>query len=191
MYNSVRLRVNNEKPNINMSLAREINKKLDEILSIKNEINKLREEVSPDALLTNHETGDTMSRDDAIKVAEGVIERINDDLNKLTNQGQNVRNIFDNTFYINDLLQDKERPDGVKSKKQTKSNKIKKKYSKKWSAPPSGFKSSPKPQADALNELKNKLNKDGYFDKNGKISQEEFMKKLREYYNRKQDEEPW
>lgn len=171
-----------------MSLAREINKKLDEILSIKDEINKLREEVSPDASLTNAETGDTMSRDDAIKVAEGVIERISDDLNKLTNQGKNVRNIFDNPFYINDLLQDKERPDGVESKKQTKSNKIKK-YSKKWSAPPSGFESSPKPQADALNELKNKLNKDEYFDENGKISQEEFMKKLREYYERKKDEE--
>lgn len=172
-----------------MSLAREINKKLDEILSIKDEINKLREEVSPDASLTNAETGDTMSRDDAIKVAEGVIERISDDLNKLTNQGQNVRNIFDNPFYINDLLQDKERPDGVESKKQTKSNKIKPEINISEIRP--SRRKSARPQADNLNDLKNKLNKDEYFDENGKmkISQEEFMKKLREYHERKKDEE--
>lgn len=166
-----------------MSLAREINKKLDEILSIKDEINKLRDEVSPDASLTNAETGDTMSRDDAIKVAEGVIERITDDLNKLTNQGQNVRNIFNNPFYINDLLQDKERPNGVESKKQTKSNKIKPEINISEIRP--SRRSIPRPQADKLNDLKNKLDEDGYFDKNGKISQEEFMKKLREYYERK------
>ena len=35
------------------------------------------------------------------------IDQIKADLNKITNNGKNVRNIFDNPYYINDAMQDK------------------------------------------------------------------------------------
>ena len=56
-----------------MSLAKEINKKLDEILSLQEELKLMQEEVPKDATLTNKETGDKMSVDDAVDIAHGVI----------------------------------------------------------------------------------------------------------------------
>ena len=111
-----------------MSLAREINQKLDEILSIQAEMETLRSEVGEDSNLTNVATGDTMSRNDALKCAQGAIERIESDLNKLTNQGRNVRDLFTNPFYINDMVQDKKIANGLKeSKLQKENNEIKRK----------------------------------------------------------------
>ena len=89
-----------------MTLAREINTKLDQIIALKKELNQMKKEVSPDAVLTNKETGDDMSLDDAVSIACGVLEKIKDDLNQITNNGKNVENIFDNQFYINDMAQD-------------------------------------------------------------------------------------
>ena len=90
-----------------MTLAREIITKLDQIIALKKELSQMKEEVSPDAVLTNKDTGDDMSLDDAVTITYGVLRKIKDDLNQITNDGQNVRNIFDNQFYINDMSQDK------------------------------------------------------------------------------------
>lgn len=91
-----------------MSLAKEINKKLDEIIDIKAELIKLKKELSSGAKLTNIKTGKPATKKDAVKVVEGMIEDLKTHLSNLTNNGQNVRGIFDNEFYINDMLQDKQ-----------------------------------------------------------------------------------
>lgn len=91
-----------------MSLAKEINKKLDEIIDIKAELIKLKKELSSGAKLTNIKTGKPATKKDAVKVVEGMIEDLKTHLANLTNNGQNVRGIFDNEFYINDMLQDKQ-----------------------------------------------------------------------------------
>lgn len=91
-----------------MSLAREINKKLDEIIDIKTELIKLKKELSSGAKMTNIQTGKPATKKDAIKVVEGMIADMESHLAKLTNNGQNVRGIFNNEFYINDVLQDKQ-----------------------------------------------------------------------------------
>ena len=90
-----------------MTLAKEINKKLDQILEIKKELALMEQEVPVDAVLTNKDTGDEMSLDDAVSIAYGVLRKVKDDLNEITNDGKNVKNIFDNQFYINDMIQDK------------------------------------------------------------------------------------
>jgi hypothetical protein len=91
-----------------MSLAKEINQKLDEILSLKEELKSMKEEVPKDATLINKDTGDKMSVDDAIDIAYGVIRRVKEDLDTITNSGKNVRNVFDNPYYVNDVMQDRQ-----------------------------------------------------------------------------------
>ena len=61
-----------------MSLAREINERLDAILAL----------------------GDS---DKSKKALNTII----DELNVLTHKGQNVRNVFNNIYYINDFTQDR------------------------------------------------------------------------------------
>ena len=90
-----------------MSLARDINIKLDEILDIKKELIKLKKELKSGAKLTTLATGKTASKDEALEVVHGMIDDLKAHLNKLTNNGQNIRGIFNNEFYINDMLQDK------------------------------------------------------------------------------------
>lgn len=91
-----------------MSLAKEINKKLDEIIDIKVELIKLKKELNSGAKMTNIKTGKPATKKDAVKVVEGMIEDLKTHLSNLTNNGQNVRGIFNNQFYINDVLQDKQ-----------------------------------------------------------------------------------
>lgn len=90
-----------------MSLARDINTKLDEIIDIKKELIKLKKELKAGAKLTTLATGETASKDEALEVVHGMIDDLKAHLNKLTNNGQNIRGIFNNEFYINDMLQDK------------------------------------------------------------------------------------
>ena len=66
-----------------MTLAKEINKKLDQILEIKKELTLMEEEVPADAVLTNKDTGDEMSLNDAVHVAYGVLRKVKDDLNDI------------------------------------------------------------------------------------------------------------
>lgn len=91
-----------------MSIAKDINNKLDDILAIRAEIKKMKKEVSEDAVLTNMQTGEKANKDDAIRVAESVVDHIKFDLKQITNNGLNVNEIFTNKFYINDMMQDRE-----------------------------------------------------------------------------------
>ena len=90
-----------------MSLAKEINLKLDEIIALKEELVAMEQEVPQDSILLNKETGDEMTLDDAIGIAEGVIDKVKEDLSAITNEGQNVKDVFTNMYYINDMMEDK------------------------------------------------------------------------------------
>lgn len=90
-----------------MSLAKEINLKLDEIIALKEELVAMEQEVPHDSILLNKETGDEMTLDDAIGIAEGVIDKVKEDLSAITNEGQNVKDIFTNMYYVNDVMEDK------------------------------------------------------------------------------------
>lgn len=90
-----------------MNLAKEINKRLDEILSIREEIKRMNEELDEDVQLKNLETGKPTTKKQALKVVEDMVNRIKDDLNRLTNNGRNAKGVFNNQYYINDIIQDK------------------------------------------------------------------------------------
>jgi hypothetical protein len=80
-----------------MNLARQINQQLDEIL----EINKSR-----DDSLKKHRS--KLEQKDIEELSNGEITRREEEINKITNNGQNIRDIFTNDYYINDVMQDKE-----------------------------------------------------------------------------------
>src|SRR6056300_312364 len=119
-----------------MSLAKEINKKLDEIIDIKVELIKLKKELSSGAKMTNIKTGKPATKKDAVKVVEGMIDDLKTHLSNLTNNGQNVRGIFNKKIYINDVLQDKQIVKELERNKtqintnKTKQNKTRKKPNK-------------------------------------------------------------
>lgn len=90
-----------------MNTAKQINEKLDELLAIRAEIKRIQEEVADDAVLNNVDTGEKQNKEGVIKLAEGMIDQVKDELNKLTNEGKSITGIFDNTYYVNDMIQDK------------------------------------------------------------------------------------
>lgn len=91
-----------------MTLAKDINNRLDEMLNLRAEINKVKDEVPDDAVLNNESTGEKTSKEGAIRVAEAMIAQIKSDLNEITNDGLNVNEIFTNNYYINDFMQDRD-----------------------------------------------------------------------------------
>ena len=91
-----------------MSLAKEVNEHLDNILAIHAEIRKMDAEIKDDQTLTNKKTGETMRKQEVISYIENTINDIKNELNKITNNGTNVKEIFTNKYYINDVMQDKE-----------------------------------------------------------------------------------
>lgn len=91
-----------------MNLAKQINKKLDAILHFNKELEKVKKEYDdPTFALEDKETGEKVTKEIVLNKAQEQYEEIIEDLNQITNHGKNVRNIFDNQFYINDMLQDK------------------------------------------------------------------------------------
>jgi hypothetical protein len=90
-----------------MSIAKDINNRLDDILAIRAEIKRMQEELSDDQTLLS-QTGERMTKGEVIEFVENTINTIKKDLNKITNNGQNVKEIFTNKFYVNDYMQDKE-----------------------------------------------------------------------------------
>ena len=80
-----------------MNLARQINNLLDDIL----EINKVR-----DNKLKTHRS--KLEQEDIEDLSYGEIAKKEQEINKITNNGQNIRDLFTNDYYINDVLQDKE-----------------------------------------------------------------------------------
>tara|TARA_A100001011_G_C14300927_1_gene840743 strand:- start:194 stop:505 length:312 start_codon:yes stop_codon:yes gene_type:complete len=90
-----------------MTITRDINEKLDEILSIRAEINRMKKELNNNESLVNKLTGEKYTKQDALDVVEEVIDGIKNDLNEMTNNGQNVKDIFTNNYYLNDPMEDK------------------------------------------------------------------------------------
>ncbi len=89
-----------------MSLAKEINKRLDQILDMKAELIKLKKELNKGGKLKRLD-GKPATKEEALEIVEGMMQGIYDEISVLTNKGQNIRGVFNNQFYINDLLQDK------------------------------------------------------------------------------------
>ena len=90
-----------------MSLAKEVNEHLDNILAIRAEIRKMESEIKDNQTLTNKTTGEVMNKREVVSFVEKTIDDIKIELNKITNDGKNVKEIFTNKYYINDLTQDK------------------------------------------------------------------------------------
>tara|TARA_B100000902_G_scaffold397188_1_gene460232 strand:- start:1800 stop:2138 length:339 start_codon:yes stop_codon:yes gene_type:complete len=90
-----------------MSLAKEINEKLDELLKIESEIKRVNAEITDKEILKNIHTGEEVGKKEVIETAHNMRVQVREDLFKLTNGGKNVKDIFTNKFYVNDHMQDK------------------------------------------------------------------------------------
>ena len=91
-----------------MNLAKQINNRLDELLEIESEMKRMNSEITNEEILTNLETGKKLSKSEVIESVSEMRKQIVEDLNKLTNDGQNCKDIFTNDYYVNDVMQDKE-----------------------------------------------------------------------------------
>jgi hypothetical protein len=91
-----------------MTLASEINKKLDEILRHKKDLEQVnRDYKDPNFVLEDANTGEKVTKEMVLNKAKEIYKEIEDDLNKLTNNGKNARDIFTNEYYINNMMEDK------------------------------------------------------------------------------------
>lgn len=90
-----------------MSLAKEINEKLDAILFMRSEMKRMDHDLDDDQVLNNIKTGEKTNKEQALEIVEGMINDVKRELNQITNNGLNVKNIFNNKYYINDFMQDK------------------------------------------------------------------------------------
>ena len=100
-----------------MTLAKEINEKLDAMISAMDELRELEVEIDDDLEFENKETGQIVTKEIVLNKGQEDIDQIKADLNKITNDGKNVKNIFDNQFYINDMMQDKVIADEIRLNK--------------------------------------------------------------------------
>ena len=91
-----------------MSIAKDINDRLDEILALRAEIKTMDREIADDDVFRNIETGERTNKEGALRVVEAMIDQIKNDLNKISNNGLNVKEIFTNNYYVNDFMQDRE-----------------------------------------------------------------------------------
>ena len=92
-----------------MNLASEINELLDKLSETHSHLNEIKNEYSknPQFSLKDSKTGEPVTKDFVLSTASGVIQEIKDDLNKTTDNGRRVRDIFTNDYYVNDMSQDK------------------------------------------------------------------------------------
>ena len=100
-----------------MTLAKEINDKLDAMLSAMNDLHELESEIDDDLEFENKDTGQIVTKEIVLNKGQEDIDQIKEELNEITNNGQNVKNIFDNQFYINDMIQDKVIADEIRLNK--------------------------------------------------------------------------
>jgi len=92
-----------------MNTAKEINNKLDEMLLHQETLIELEKDYNdPDFGLEEEGTGEKVTKEIVLNKAQKIKDQIIKDLNKLTNNGKNCRDMFTNQYYINDMLQDKE-----------------------------------------------------------------------------------
>jgi DNA gyrase/topoisomerase IV subunit A len=92
---------------VGMSITKDINSLLDDMLVIRSEINRMRADLKSNETLVNNQTGEKISANKIEELANNEINEIKSELNKLTNNGQNISGVFNNTYYVNDMLQDK------------------------------------------------------------------------------------
>ena len=90
-----------------MSIAKDINKLLDDMLHIRSEINRMRADLKANQTLVNNQTGEKISANKIEELANNEINEIKKQLSKVTNEGKRANGIFNNQYYINDMLQDK------------------------------------------------------------------------------------
>jgi len=90
-----------------MSIAKEINKLLDQMLTIKGEIARMRADLDTNANLVNNQTREKITANKIEELANNEINAIKNELNKVTNEGKRATGIFNNVYYVNDVIQDK------------------------------------------------------------------------------------
>ena len=91
-----------------MSITKDINTLLDNILDIKAEIRRIDLEITADQTLKNVQTGESVNKKEVLEFVQTQITEIKNQLNKVTNNGKNVKDIITNNYYINDTMQDRE-----------------------------------------------------------------------------------
>lgn len=99
-----------------MTLAREINNKLDEMLLVQSQIKEINE-LAPDAQLNNKETGELVTKEIVLNKGKQQLAEIKEELNKITNNGERGRDLFTNPYYVNDRMLDKTIADEIKANK--------------------------------------------------------------------------
>lgn len=99
-----------------MNIAKQINNKLDEIISIRNEIKRMDNDLTDDVSLKNMQTGKSTNKQEALRVVEAMVDQIKAELSEITNAGQNIKDVFTNNYYINDSMQDREIVKQIKQK---------------------------------------------------------------------------
>lgn len=107
-----------------MNLSKEINKKLDELLEIESEIKRVSAEITDEEILTNINTGEKVGKKEVIETAHNLKVQIYEELNNITNNGKNVKDIFTNKFYVNDLMQDKQIVEEIEREEARRKHKI-------------------------------------------------------------------
>jgi len=92
---------------MDMSLAKEINSKLDEMLALQAESDRLMTEVDGRKKLVNSQTGEKITKKKVLELAQAEINAIKNELKQITNNGKKAKGIFNNQYYVNDIIQDK------------------------------------------------------------------------------------
>ena len=101
-----------------MSLAREINKKLDEIIQYNIQLDAVNNDFkNPDFKIKDVNSGEQVTQEMVLNRATEIYDQIISDLNKLTNDGKNCRNIFDNPYYVNDMGEDRRIAEEIRENK--------------------------------------------------------------------------
>lgn len=90
-----------------MSIAKEVNNRLDELLNLRAEIKRIDNDLEDGQILNNVEDGTNTNKEGVIKIAEAMIDQIKNDLNKITNNGKSITGLYNNEHYVNDMIQDK------------------------------------------------------------------------------------
>ena len=90
-----------------MSLAKEINKELDNILKIKAEVKRVNAEITNEDIFTNINTGEKVGKKEVLETAHDMEIQSKENLSKLIGDGTNIKDIFTNKYYVNDFMQDK------------------------------------------------------------------------------------
>ena len=96
-----------------MTSAREINKKLDEIIEVQNQINELQNDLPDNATLNSLEGGETVTKEFVINKGQEQLLEIENDLNQITDNGRRCPR-----FPFNDVAQDKIITNEIKANKQ-------------------------------------------------------------------------